>query len=260
VLKFLTAGNCGKDTLDSLKILKERGQDGMEVEFVRQIYMKNDMAKKVGELANRLGLMLTVHAPYYINLTSNDKIKVKASIKRILDSCERGHHMGARSVTFHAAYYGKNNPDKEFELVKNQIIKMMKIIKERNWSVELSPETTGKISQFGSLDELIKLKKQTGCGICVDFAHVLAREGRRDYDEILNKLRKARINNVHCHFSGISYGPKGEKNHLISKEKDIKELIKALLQYKINAYIVNESPDPLGDTIKSKKIYLMMNK
>ena len=55
----------------------------------------------------------------------------------------------------------------------------------------MCPEVTGKPSQFGSLIELLQLKKDTGCGITVDFSHLYARQqGDIDYARILKKLPK----------------------------------------------------------------------
>ena len=71
MLKVGTAGipsSTKGSTLDGIRRVKELGLDAMEIEFVRGVYMKNEMASKAGELAKSLGVALTVHAPYYINL------------------------------------------------------------------------------------------------------------------------------------------------------------------------------------------------
>ena len=129
--------------------------------------------------------------------------------------------------------------------------------KEKKWKVILCPETTGKGTQFGSLDELVRLSKETGCGVCVDFAHLKARNiGKIDYDEVMKKVKK--IKHLTCHFSGIVWGEKGERHHELTKEKDLKELFKYLKKYKINTRIINESPDVFGDTLKSVRIWESM--
>jgi len=124
--------------------------------------------------------------------------------------------------------------------------------KIKKFNVVLCPETTGKKSQFGSLDELVKLSKETGCGVCVDFAHLLARDGKVDYDDVLKKIKD--VKEITGHFSGIEYSEKGERRHILTNEKDIEKLLKALKKHKINIAIINESPDPFGDAVKSKKI------
>jgi deoxyribonuclease-4 len=127
-------------------------------------------------------------------------------------------------------------------------------IQKRKWKVKLAPETTGKASQFGDLDELLRLKKETGCSLCIDFAHIKARTGKRDYKEIFEKLEKAGIKSIHAHFSGIEYTAKGERRHMLTGEKEISELLMWIKKSKVDAVIINESPDPLGDSLKSKRI------
>tara|TARA_Y100000034_G_scaffold14075_1_gene14715 strand:+ start:24099 stop:24890 length:792 start_codon:yes stop_codon:yes gene_type:complete len=252
-IKIGTAGNIDNGILKSLVKLKKLGLDGQEVEFVRGVRMGNSLAKEVGLLRKKLKLELSVHAPYYINLCSVEKIKIKDSMKRILKSCEKMYYLGGGNVVFHAAYYGKRSKKEVYDFVSERIGEMQDVIKDEGFKkVKLAPETTGKASQFGDLDELLQLVKETKCGICVDFAHLLARDGKIDYDSVMKKIKH--LKHVHCHFSGIEFSAKGERRHLITKGKDIKELLSYLKKYKINCMIINESPNPLGDTLKTKKI------
>ncbi|MFC1730502.1 TIM barrel protein [candidate division KSB1 bacterium] len=251
-LKIGPAGT-GGDSYKGIQRIAEIGLDAVEIEFVRGVKMKNELAKKIGELNRRLKLTISVHAPYYINLDSDDPAKIAASKVRILDSCERGHHMGAKYIIFHAAFYGKSSPKECYAAVKEAMIEMQKKIKQKKWKVVLCPETTGKASQFGSVDELVKLAKETGCGICVDFSHVYARNvGKIDYDDVMKKIKP--VKHKTAHFSGINFTAKGERNHELTPPARIKELYKYLKKYNISLTIINESPDPMGDALKMKKL------
>jgi len=180
------------------------------------------------------------------------KKKLRLQKKRILDSCERGHYLNAKYIVFHAAYYGKHSKEEGYDLVKKEIMEMQNKIKNNNNNVILAPETTGKPSQFGTMDELLRLSRETGCGFCVDFSHLLARDRKLDYDELFNKLKD--IKHLHCHFSGIEYGEKGEKRHVITPVDKIRELLKYVKKYNKDVTIINESPDPFGDCVKMKKV------
>jgi len=252
MIKLGTAGTSGLGYEAGLSKCKDLGLDAIEVEFTYGVRMKNDEAKKVGELAKKLKIELSVHAPYYINLASEDKSKLAASKKRILESCERGHYLGAKYIVFHAAFYQKHSKEECCNIVKEQIEDLQKTIKKNKWNVVLAPETTGKGSQFGDLDELLKLKKETGCHICIDFAHLRAREGKIDYDEVFKKLKG--IGHIHAHFSGIEFTAKGERRHLITEAKDIKLLLDAIKKHHADITIINESPDPFGDCVKTKRL------
>jgi len=245
----------GGASLENFEYLKQQDVDAVEIEFTYSIWMDKKQAEKIAELNKKLKLKLSIHAPYYINLNSEDKKKIEASKKRILKCCEIGNSLGAKYIVFHPGFYQKDSKEKTFENIKKQILVMQKEISKNKWQVELAPETTGKASQFGSLDELVKMKKETGCGICIDFSHLKAREnGKISYEEMAGKISKAHLGHIHCHFSGIEFTEKGERRHLLTPEKEIKELFSALKKHSIDCTIINESPDPLGDVIKMKKL------
>ena len=246
------AGNIGKNIINSLHDLKSYKLKCMEIEFVRSTWMNNSTAKEVGELAKKLNIKLSVHASYYINLNSLDKLE--GSERRILEACERGNYMGAENIVFHPGYYGKKSKEETYEFIKNEIIKLQRIIKEKKWKVKLCPETTGKVNVFGSLNELINLVKDTKCEICIDFAHLYARnQGKLDYKEVFDKLKVLKLKKLHCHFSGIEYGLKGEKKHIKVDLNEFKKLLKAIPK-KLNVVIINESPYILEDALKMNKL------
>ncbi len=249
-------GPAGAPTGSSLKgveYVHDIGLTAMEVEFVYGIKMTNATAKEIGEKAKEVGVKLSVHAPYYINLASADQKIRSASKKRILTSCERGHHLGAEFIIFHPGYYYKNDKEETFRIIKEAILDMHKTIRKNKWNVKLAPETTGKLSVFGSMQETIRLVKETNCSMCTDFAHMLARQGTIDYDETIKEMKKSGLKYFHCHFSGIEYTAKGEKNHKLTEPFRMKELAAAIIRQKISCTIINESPDPVGDSLKFKK-------
>ena len=247
------AGNCAGGILESLHRLKELGLDCQEVEFTYGVKMQNSLAKEAGELAKELGIALSVHAPYYVNLSSENKKKVEASKSRIMMSCERGNYLGATAIVFHAGFYQGRTKEQTYEIIKEALVDLQARIKEKGWHVKLAPETTGKASQFGDLDELLHLRKETKCELCVDFAHLRARQnGKIDYDEVFGKLKG--IPHLHCHFSGIEFTAKGERRHLDMNESEIKELLNAIVKHKQDCTIISESPITWEDSLKMKKI------
>jgi deoxyribonuclease IV len=249
---------------DSEEIIKEFKRLGFgisEVAFTHSVYMKPEDAKIVGKIAKEQGLELSIHAPYYINLNSDEKAKVHASMQRILKCCEIGHYLGAKSIVFHSGFYGNNyikqSPEKQAEIreetyqnIKQRVLEMLSVIKDKKWDVVLCPETMGKVNVFGSVEEISKLAKETGCGFCIDFAHILARDKKVDYDKIKKLFPQKKW---HCHFSGIEYGEKGEKNHINLENKQWKELFDNLPLDK-DISIVCESPDRVNDSVEGLKI------
>ena len=192
-----------------------------------------------------------MYCSYYINLASDEEEKFVASKKRILDACERAQAMGAQNVTFHAGFYQKRTHEKTYQLIEKALRDLIKTISRKRWQVTLCPEVTGKPSQFGSFEELLRLKKETGCGLTVDFSHLYARHrGDIDYGRILDELPKK----FHAHFSGIEYGDKGERKHIKTTEKFFKPLAKELVRRDLDITIINESPEPFEDAAMMKKM------
>lgn len=229
----------------------------MEVQFTYGTRMDLKTAKAVGILAKEKGIILSVHAPYYINLASDEKAKLAASKKRILDSCERAALMGGANVVFHAGFYQQKSASKTYRLIKSAILEMQRFISRKGWKVKLCPEITGKPSQFGSLEELLQLSQETGCGMTVDFAHLYARhQGALDYARLLKMLPQA----FHAHFSGIEYGEKGERKHVVTKRSFFLPLAEALVRSNADVTLISESPQPHKDAALMKKVVMQLQK
>lgn len=255
MIRFGPAGLGGvSDACKNLNEYKKLGLEACEIAFTYGVYIKKkEDAVRIGNEGNKLGIKLSIHAPYYINLNSAEKSKIEESKKRILNCCEIGHYLQAYCVVFHPGYYGKFEKEETYQNIKKAILEIMNVIKVKKWNIKLAPETTGKVNVFGDIDEILRLVKDTKCYFCIDFAHIFARlQGNINYDEYFKKLKNFR--GLHIHFSGINYGPKGEKNHIITPADKIKELIKYVKKYNKTAVIINESPDPVGDSIKSLKL------
>lgn len=251
-IRFGPAGLGGiKEAADNLEEFNSLGLRACEVAFTYGVYIKSkEVAEKIRKEAEKLGVRLSIHAPYWINLNSKEKEKIKKSKERILKCCEIGHYLGAYCVVFHPGYYGGMDKEESYQNIKKSILEMKQEIKKHGWKPRLAPETTGKVNVFGSVDETARLVKETGCFYCLDFAHILAREKRIEYKEILKKFKGKQL---HVHFSGIVYGEKGERRHKETESKDIKELVEALKKYAKgkDIVIINESPSMVKDSVKS---------
>ncbi len=244
------------------------GLDHMEIEYVYGVRMSQQVAGQVRKVAMEEDITLTAHGPYYINLNAKESRKVEASIKRVLDTARRGATAGAFSVTFHPAFYLKMPPEHVYRTVRKRLEEIVETLEQENIGIRISPETTGKPSQFGSLEELISLAEETeGVGLCIDFSHLHARSGGRlntcnEFREILVKvegrLGKEMLKSMHIHLSGIAYTAKGEKNHLLLRYSDMNypELFRVFHEFEIAGAVVCESPNLQGDALLMKREYL----
>lgn len=247
------------DAIANLEKFASLGFKACEISFTYGPYIKEqDRAERIGEAAKKLGIQLSIHAPYFINLNSDDKTKVGASRQRILSCLKVGTWLDAKYVVFHPGFYGKMSKEETYENIKIQMLKLEEERKEKKYTPKLAPETMGKINVFGSIEEIAQLVKDTKCHACIDFAHILARyQGDYKFEETLKTFSD--LKELHIHFSGIEYGEKGERKHKKTEDKEWKQLLKALPKNK-EIFIINESPDNIRDSIEGIKIYNSLKK
>ena len=250
-----------------IKRIRELELDCMELEFVRGVRMKEEMAQNIFETASAWNVALSVHAPYYINLNSAEQEKIEASVKRIYESARIGALCSAESIVFHPAYYQKDSSEKVYSRVSKLLGDLSSRLAEENINAVLRPETTGKPSQFGSLEELLQLSSEIeGVLPCIDFSHLHARSSGEEnsYDEFSHTLSRVEdrlgrdgLNNMHIHVSGIKYGPKGEQRHLKLEESDFNytELMQSFKDFDIKGLVICESPNLEDDALLLKNTY-----
>ncbi len=269
-LNFITAGmplRTGKGSYpQAFEVLKEMNLDGMELEFVRGVRMADKSKEFVNQVSKENNFVITAHGPFYINLNSKEEDKIEASVQRIVETALVATQAGAFSITYHAAFYMGADKDAVYKQVKNQTQRIMDILEKENSTVWIRPETTGKATQWGDLDEVIKLSNDFERVLpCIDFSHLHARTNGEynTYDEfsmILERIGKEigqyALENFHGHLAGIEYGEKGEKQHLIMEESDMnyKDLLKAMKEFGVKGALVCESPN-IEDDCKLFKDY-----
>ena len=270
-LKFVTAGqpicNGTAGYKRAFEILEELGLDGMELEFVHGVRMTEANQNLVRDIVKEKNMVITAHGPYYINLNSKEDEKIEASVKRILDTARMGQSLGAFSVTYHAAFYMGKSSKEVSERVHKSMEEICTVLDEEKLDIWVRPETTGKPTQWGNLEEIVELSKNFKQVLpCVDFSHLHARTNGlyNTYDEfcaifdtIGTELGDYALNNFHAHIAGIEYGEKGEKKHLLLEESDMnyKDLLKAFKKFDVKGVVVCESPIMEKDAVILKEFY-----
>ena len=255
--------------VEGVRRIHELGLDCMQLEFAHGVRMKEEVSSSLRKVSYELGIPLTSHGPYYINLNAREQDKIDSSVERIIQTAKISDLCGAESMTFHAAFYMKDSPYDVFDLVE----KSLNVIEERlsrlDIEIELRPELTGKTSQFGSLEELISLSKSVlSCKPCMDFSHLYARTGTvNDYngfcetlETLKNELGPKSLDEMHIHISGISSNSKGDLKHLnLEKSKfNWKDLMKALKDMDCKGYVVCNSPNLEVDAQMLKQYYMAL--
>jgi len=238
----------------------------MEVEFVQGVRMSQKTALAVGEVAAKRNIILTAHAPYYINLNSPEPEKVHASRERILQTARVASAFGGNGITFHAAFYMKMSPERVYETVRKHLSEIAEQLDKEKISVWVRPEVMGKPTQFGTLNEVLRLSAEIeNVAPCIDFAHLHARTGNfnsyNEFSQVLDqvgeKLGQEGLHNMHLHVSGINYGDKGERNHLNLEDSDFHyvELLQSLKDHDACGVLICESPNLEEDAALLQRTY-----
>lgn len=252
-------------TLKGIAHAHSLGIRAMEMEWVQSVPKNPEKVAEIGQLAQSLSFALTVHAPFFVNLNSDDPEKIAASKRRILDALSMAQVAGAVSVCVHAAFYG-TRPHEATDNIRRATEEILKKKDALFPDVNLAYETMGKHSQWGTLQETLAVSKEYGLYPCVDVAHLHARangalNSAAEWNELLDEyeavLGAESLERVHFHFSGINYTDKGERNHLPLAECDARweEFLGVLKSRKVGGVLVCESPTLEEDTMVLQKTY-----
>jgi deoxyribonuclease-4 len=255
-----------KGTVEGLKYARKLGITAMELEWVQRVPLNPERMKEIQEVSAELGMYLTCHAPYYVNLNSPDRAKLQASKKRILDALSMSEIAGIKSVCVHPAFYLGMEPKAALENVRRAARDIMEQKQKLFPHVNLALETMGKPTQFGTLEEVLKISKEFGIYPTVDPAHLHARyngkiNSSKEWHEMLDIyqsfLGKSSLKTMHIHYSGIEYTAKGERKHLPLEESDAKwrDFLAVLKERGVGGTVVCESPLLEEDTLRMKKYY-----
>ena len=262
-----------KSSLQVPQYLTEMGLDAFEYQCGRGVNIGAEKAAELGRLAAERGIRLSLHAPYYISMSSVEEEKRLNSLNYILASAEAVKAMGGDRIIVHTGSCGKISREEALALAMDTMGKALAALDERGLGdVHICPETMGKINQLGTVDEVIAL-----CGLderlipCVDFGHINAREmgslkSATDFEDIFNKIENKlgneRMRNFHVHFSKIEYTVGGEKKHLTFEDRvfgpDYEPFIETVLKKNCGLSVICESDGTQAeDALQMKKYYEM---
>ncbi len=253
-------------TESGIERIAELGLGCMEVQFVRGVKMSELMAQRAADIARSKGVKLSAHAPYFINLNTDDTERAAASKHRLIQTARISSVLGAQTVVFHAAYYLSDPPSMVYSAVKHALEETRTLLAAEGNHTLLRPETTGKRSQFGTVEEILSLSAEIeGIAPCIDFAHLHARTGKlNSYEEfaavleqVEERLGRQALDHMHIHVAGVQYGQYGEIRHLNLKESDLDYvgLLRALKEVNAGGRIICESRNLESDALLLQTTY-----
>jgi len=236
--KFGPAGNSDsfskvhKSSLKAPAWIAAQGLDCYEYQCGKGVHIGEEAARKLGQEAEKAGITLSLHAPYFINLANPDPESLKKTIGYIAQACFAAQCMGAGRVVIHSGALMKRSRQEALSIAERSLKEVIAACDDAGFGhIALCPETMGKINQLGDLDEVLRL-----CALdarlvpCIDFGHLYARslgadDGAEVFCRMLDRVEEIlgaeRASKFHSHFSHIQFTPNGgEKCHRTFADDD----------------------------------------
>lgn len=259
-----------KTSLQVPEYIEKMGLDAFEYQCGRGVNIGTDKAVKLGALAKEKNISLSLHAPYYISMSSVDEEKRLNSINYILQSARAVKAMGGNRIIVHTGSCGKISREHALELALDTMKKSIEALdSEGLGEIRICPETMGKVNQLGTLDEVMALCRLDERLIpCIDFGHLNAREQGtlKTYDDfeqifktIEDRIGISRLREYHSHFSKIEYSAGGEVRHLTFADSvygpNFEPVMELTHKYGCSPTIICESAGTQAEDAKTMKDY-----
>ncbi|MBQ7170924.1 MAG: TIM barrel protein [Clostridia bacterium] len=266
---FAAAG--GKHTKDLPAWLKAYGLDAFEYQGGNGIRGSDAAFSEIGEAARAAGILVSLHAPYFISLSGVEEETRLKSVEYIRASVRAAELLGADRIVIHTGSAAKISREEAMRLAADTLSRVLTELGEDG--VKLGLETMGKVNQLGTPEEVLSLCKLSRRLVPVyDFGHINAREGggvfpdadafRRTFDRIAAVLGDDAARNLHCHFSRIEWTAAGEKRHLNFEDApafgpDFEPFIEAIARENLAPRVICESAGKMADdALTMKRFYL----
>lgn len=259
-----------KSTFQAPAWVKSKGLDAYEYEGGNGIRGSIETFTKIGDEAEKNGIALSVHAPYFISLSSLEEEKRKGSARYFIDSARCARALRAKTIVIHAGSTAKLDRAVALDYAKEALLYAIGQLSDEGLYGDafLGIETMGKVNQLGTLDEVIEMcRVDSMVRPVVDFGHMNARElggvfntvddYKRIFDRISKELCPEYADKLHCHFSKIEYTKGGEKKHLTFSDSeygpDFEPLMKAIAELGVSPTIICESDGTMAEDALAMK-------
>lgn len=260
-----------KSNIQAPEFVSKMKLDIYEYQCGRGVRVSEENAAKYRENAEKFGVVTSLHAPYFISLSSLEEEKRIKSVDYILQSAKAASMLGANRIIVHSGSCAKITREEALELAKNTLKMAKSALDDNNLSdIHICPETMGKINQLGTLDEVLELCLVDDSFIpCIDFGHLNARtlgqvNTKEQFESILNaienRLGADKLKCFHSHFSKIEYTSGGEKKHLTFEDEvygpNFEPLAELVAKKNLSPYFICESAGTQAeDALFMKKVY-----
>ena len=247
------------------EILTNAGMNALEYAAVHGLRTSEEKATQIGTLARQNKISMSLHAAYYISLASKNIQIRERSRQRLIKALRFAPSMAVRRIVFHPGTHGGLSKDEAYIVIRDSLRSVWEEAGHLGGGAFLAPEIAGKLSMFGSIEQIIELCQEVeGCIPTIDWAHLYARrqgklENKNDYLKVIeqfeSELGDLFIDNMHFHISAISFTEKGEASHQAFGGEwgpDLYPLMELVNEVGYKPTFICESPNPLQGALYAK--------
>ena len=261
-----------KSSLQVPEYLVKMGLDCYEYQCGRGVNIGTEKARELGKIAAENGIKLSLHAPYYISMSSVEEEKRINSVSYILESARAVKAMGGNRIVVHTGSCGKISREQALELaISTMKLSLDALDREGLGDIHICPETMGKVNQLGTLYEVTEICRIDERLIpCIDFGHLNARnlgglKTIEDFENVFTTIKNVlgtdRLKCFHSHFSKIEYTIGGEKRHLTFADEiygpNFEPVMELTEKYGCSPVFICESAGTQAEDAKIMKDYYL---
>ena len=243
--------------------LVQRGHGAVELPFVKGFPWKERRCLKFGELAAERGIGVSIHAPYFAILTSDDPEKAKTTLAALEHTIKLGRALGSRVIIAHTGYVKGRTPEELHDLVAGSLAIIEP--KVRHLGVALGLEVGGSDRAFGTLGDIALIAEQFSfVHPVVDWAHLHAVSGgaltsKEAFAGVIAFLREHfsgwTLDPLHAQFTDNEFGAAGEIRHVEYGVGTLRvtPLVEAAVDVGLRMTLISEAHDESShDAIQSE--------
>jgi deoxyribonuclease-4 len=240
---------------EAIDLLVSGGYDAAVIDFGDGFWMDWDYAHRLGGLAHRAGVALSVHAPLaaFLGHVEYRGRKHHMAIGMLDHTAGIAVACGAAPVVLHPGFLlGRERPQ-AIDAVVVQLTELRERLAPKGRAVPFGVEVMGRVHELGLLEDVIEIcRRLDWVRPVLDFAHLHATSDGAftsvgPFATALAAADRVLAPSVpfHIHFSDIAFANRNEKSHVSYGEGTLRAepLAQALARQDRPATVIAESPD-----------------
>ncbi len=265
--KFVIGVNKGRDYKDVFveDLDKELKRGDMLHSITGGVAEEFHKFPRLGRLSKELDIKMSLHTPYYMELSESDTEPVEKSKRAFKYGAVMANQLDAGTIITHL---GLRKDDQDLDYLEESAVENLREL--RDWltenfdnDIDIGIETQTGEDVYGNLDETLDICRQvSGTVPVINFAHIEAEgeyplEEEADFAEIFDLCSNFVSDDYYVTFSGVEKRRRDECRLTPIKRGDLQfeDLVPYLIDTEDNVTIISTSPLKEHDAMYMKVIF-----